>query len=249
MPARPVPGSGQLVSRMREALDRHARTQRHKTVCVELKKARTVLLETVFRDRMRAKLAWTARRAKKGSEGCAKEGSLPHHIEVRAYTLPAGQVVCAIIIHPQPDEASCRVLRTQDARSIVTAIKTCPVGKKKVAVLYSLSATAEESRWCTPVSRKLLEAHVAPFIVACSVEDMLFDITQHVLCPASRRLNEREVKELCKSLRCPDTREGRIRVLPHLQFTDPVCKMRGYFVGDVIMFDRLTHVYWRVVVS
>lgn len=234
-----------FVPQMREALIKHRADQCHTVVQSELKKARSILLDIIVCRRMRAKLAWSAPHKKKASV----EVTLPQHVEAKAYALPGGRIVWVVIVHPLPGESSSRVLRTQDARSIVASVESCPVAKKNVVALYSLSATADESRWCTPVSHKLLEARVAPFIVPCTVEDMLFDITEHVLCPPSRRLEKKEIDDLCRRLRCPDSHAERTRVFPHIQSTDPICKMCGYFVGDVVMFDRRTHVYWRVVVS
>lgn len=159
-------------------------------------------------------------------------------------------IVWVLLLHPATNEPESRVVRTQDARLLVSALRASPVHRPGAVarVMYVLGAQDDYRKWCTPTSKKIIETKLAAFIVPCSTFDMLFDITKHALCPASKRVSGAEVIELCKRLRCPDTHKDRVRIFPHLKRDDPVCKMCGYLEGDVVAFDRGTHVYWRIVV-
>ena len=234
--------------------------------CVQddFQKAKRFFFKTVISDRMKAKHIWSHTHkagktpASTGPSMNKKQNIFPSYVDAQAFridraapqheTKKSSSVVWVLVVHPMPDESESRIIRTQDARLIVSALQTSPAKRFMSRAIYVLSSR-ENKRWCTPVARKLLESHITPLVVPCTVADMLFDITEHFLCPPSRRMQSAEIQALCKRLRCPDTHRDRKRVFPHLKQTDPICKMCGYFVGDVVAFDRGSHMYWRVVVK
>ena len=241
-----------IVDQMRKALTK-SKIDRLVTVShKEFSRARDILIDRVMCDRMGGKRVWSS---EKNASVENKAPVLPPHIEIQAYKVNRQsksenpqRIVWLMIIHPVLNEPESRMIRTQEARLIITSLDNSPVGRIPSRALYVLSARADDCRWCTPIAQKLLQYHVSKDIVPCTTEDMLFDITEHHLCPQSRRLSPDETKELCLRLRCPDTHSDRVRVFPHLKRSDPVCKMCGYFEQDLVAFDRGTHMYWRVVV-
>lgn len=80
-----------------------------------------------------------------------------------------------------------------------------------------------------------------------NINEMIFNITKHVLVPPHKLLSVKEKKDLCKQFKINERR------LPHIKADDPVCRYYGAVPGNVFKITRTsdsTHhsLYYRLVV-
>ena len=114
-------------------------------------------------------------------------------------------------------------------------------GLKYAIIFFKESITAF-------AKQQLDELRTTAKIETFSFDDMIFNITQHVLVPKHELIDEKEKRALCKKLSINERR------LPQIKKNDPVCRYYGAEIGDVFKITRSSEstyqsTYYRLVVN